>query len=162
LGKVISIDINLFWQMLNFFILIFIFNKWFKGPISRIIEERKKIIVSDMESAKLKNEAAEARELKSDEILKEAKNKADNLVRDAEKKAYDEREDILYEARDKKNKILEEANEEATKMKTAAKADIQKEAVDLAVKMAEKIIQKNIDPSTTTNLIDEFINEVGE
>ncbi|MGL5934639.1 MAG: F0F1 ATP synthase subunit B, partial [Cetobacterium sp.] len=28
----VSIDINMFWQIINFFILVFIFNKYFKAP----------------------------------------------------------------------------------------------------------------------------------
>lgn len=40
---IISIDYTLFWQIINFFIIILIFNRYFKKPLAKIIKERKKL-----------------------------------------------------------------------------------------------------------------------
>ncbi|MGL4867038.1 MAG: ATP synthase F0 subunit B, partial [Cetobacterium sp.] len=40
----VSIDINMFWQIINFFILVFIFNKYFKGPLAKLMDTRKEKI----------------------------------------------------------------------------------------------------------------------
>ena len=54
----ISIDINMLWQIINFFILIVIFNKYMKKPLKRIIKERQAKIAGDLEDAKQDKEAA--------------------------------------------------------------------------------------------------------
>ena len=54
----ISIDINMLWQIINFFILIVIFNKYMKKPLKRIIKERQAKIAGDLEDAKKDKEAA--------------------------------------------------------------------------------------------------------
>ena len=48
----ISIDINMLWQIINFFILIVIFNKYMKKPLQRVIKERQAKIAGDLEDAK--------------------------------------------------------------------------------------------------------------
>ena len=51
----ISIDINMFWQIINFFILIVVFNKYFKKPLNKMLKERREQISGDLEEAKKNN-----------------------------------------------------------------------------------------------------------
>ena len=48
---VVSVDINMFWQIINFFILVFVFNKYFKKPLGKMLESRKEKITSDLREA---------------------------------------------------------------------------------------------------------------
>lgn len=54
----VSIDINMFWQIINFFILVFIFNKYFKAPLMKLMDTRKEKIAAEFSEAQKNNEDA--------------------------------------------------------------------------------------------------------
>jgi len=57
---IISIDSTFFWQIINFFLLLFIVKKYFKEPISKIINERKQKIEAELVEAVEPAEAEQA------------------------------------------------------------------------------------------------------
>ena len=54
---IISIDATFFWQIINFFLLLFIVKKYFKEPISKIMNKRKEKIETELlkESSETEN-----------------------------------------------------------------------------------------------------------
>lgn len=161
-GKVVSIDINMFWQIINFFILVFVFNKYFKKPLGKMLDSRKKKITSDLSQAEDTKKAAIELQKESEEILRKAKIEANEILKTAEKKADERREAILDEAKTQREKIIKTAEMEAIKMKSDAKEMLQEEVKVLAVKLAETLIKEKINYKIESTLIDEFIDEVGE
>ena len=151
---VVSVDINMFWQIINFFILVFVFNKYFKKPLGKMLDSRKEKITSDLREADENKKAAIKLQKESEEILRKAKIEANEILKTAEKKADERRESI--------KKIIKTAEMEALKMKTDAKEILQEEVKVLAVKLAEKLIEERINPKIESTLIDEFIEGVGE
>lgn len=159
---VISIDINLFWQIINFFILVFVFTKYFKTPIQRILTERKTKITSELRSATISKEEAKIAEKHAEQALKDARNEASEILKKAEYRAEESKNQILAEARLQKERMLREASEEVMRMKAKARRELHQEVTSLAVELAEKLMKKNIDQHTATDLIDDFIEKVGE
>ena len=158
----ISIDINMLWQIINFFILILIFNKYMKAPLKKIIKERQSKIASDVEEAKKDKEAAKETRREAEEILKKARQEAHNIVALSEKKADERKEEILREATTQRDKILKSAEVEVGKMKERAREVIREEMQTLAVQLAEKIITEKLDSEAGNMLIDDFIDKVGD
>ena len=73
---IIYIDSNFFWQIINFFLLLFIVKKYFKEPISKIINERKQKIEAELvEATKNKKEA--------EQLLKEAETQINSSRKEA-------------------------------------------------------------------------------
>ena len=159
---VISIDINLFWQIINFFILVFVFNKYCKIPIQRILTERKKKITSELRSASLSKEEAKISARQAETALKEARDEAHEILKKAEYRAEEVRNEILADARLQKERMLREASEEIMRLKSKARQDLHQEVTSLAVELAEKLMRKNIDKQTATDLMDDFIERVGD
>ena len=85
----ISIDINMFWQIINFFILIIVFNKYFKHPLRRIIRERQAKIAGELEDAKKDKQTAKDSREEAEKILKQARIEAHKIISLSEKKADD-------------------------------------------------------------------------
>lgn len=157
----VSIDINMFWQIINFFILVFIFNKYFKAPLMKLMETRKEKIAAEFSEAQRNKEEATKQNLEAQKLLKEAKEEATRIVQLAEKKADERREAILSEASAQREKMLKTAELEIQKMQHAAKKELEVEMNGLAVKLAEKIIRENLDSKLEAALADKFIDEVG-
>lgn len=159
---VISIDTTFFWQIINFFILLFIINKYFRKPIAKIIAERKEKIEKDMEEAKKNKRDAEELLKNAELTMKDSKKEALEIVKKAERKASEEGEAIVQEAKINREKIIKTTEIEVAKMKTDAKEELNSEVKKLAADLAEKLIKEKIDNVQETSLIDEFIAEVGE
>ena len=158
----ISIDINMFWQIINFFILIVVFNKYFKHPLRRIIRERQSKITGELEDAKKDKQAAKDAREEAEEILKKARMEAHNIISLSEKKADERKEEILKEATTQRDKILKSAEVEVGKMKARAREVIREEMQTLAVQLAEKIITEKLDSKAGDILVDDFIDKVGD
>ena len=158
----ISIDINMFWQIINFFILIVVFNKYFKHPLRRIIRERQSKITGELEDAKKDKQAAKDAREEAEEILKKARMEAHNIISLSEKKADERKEEILREATTQRDKILKSAEVEVGKMKARAREVIREEMQTLAVQLAEKIITEKLDSKAGDILVDDFIDKVGD
>lgn len=159
---VVSVDINMFWQIINFFILVFIFNKYFKKPIGKMLESRKEKITSDLREAEENKKAAMKLQKESEDIIRKAKIEANEILKNAEKKADERKESIITEAKGQRDKIIKTAEMEALKIKSDAKAMVQEEVKVLAVQLAEKLINEKINAKIESTLIDEFIEGVGE
>ncbi|MFA6708853.1 MAG: F0F1 ATP synthase subunit B [Fusobacterium sp.] len=158
----ISIDINMFWQIINFLVLIVIFNKYLKKPLNKVLKQRKDIISNDLEEAKKNKEDAKKEKEEANEKLKEAKKQVHDIIINAEKKADQRKEEILRGATSQRDKILKSAEIEVGKMKARAKTEIREEMQILAVKLAEKIIKEKLDSKHSNQLINNFIDELGE
>lgn len=158
----VSIDVNLFWQIINFFILMFVFNKYFKAPLKKVIESRKEKIASDLKSAEADKMAAAKTNEEAQNILKSARTQAGEIIQLAEKKADERKEQILKEANSQREKMIKSAEVEVEKMKESARKELQTEMTDLAVRLAEKMIKERLDSNLNSALVDDFINEVGE
>ena len=147
---IISIDSTFFWQIINFFLLLFIVKEYFKEPISKIINERKQKIEAELvEATKNKKEA--------EQLLKEAETQI-NSSRKAEEEAHN----LIKEARENRENILKTTELEVTKIKNDAKEELGREVKNLAAELAEKIIKEKVDDAQEISLIDKFIAEVGE
>ncbi len=158
----VSIDINMFWQIINFFILVFLFNKFLKKPLMIIIKKRREKIAEEILEAKRNNEKAFSDKEEANIILKNAKKEASEIVQLAERKAEERKEAIISEATTQREKMIKSAEAEIEKMKQSAKKELEKEMSKLAVSLAEKIIKENLNSDLTTALTDKFIDEVGE
>ncbi len=158
----VSIDINLFWQIINFIILMFVFKKYFYKPINGFLEKRKEHITNDLVHAKADREAAAATNEKAEEYLKTAKKEAQEIIIKAEKLADDRKEQILKEANSTREKMMKSAELEMTKMKEQARKELQTEVTKLAIILAEEMIKEKMNSKLESNLLDQFIDEVGE
>ena len=152
---IISIDATFFWQIINFFVLLFIVKKYFKEPISKIINERKQKIEAELVEATKNREEAEAQVLNS-------RKEASEIVKNAQRKAEEEAHLLIKEARENRENILRATELEVTKIKNDTKDELGREVKNLAAELAEKIIKEKVDDNQETSLIDKFIAEVGE
>lgn len=157
----VSIDINMFWQIINFFILVFIFNKYFKAPLMKLMDARKEKIAAEFSEAQKNNEEALEKNKAAQKLLKEAKEEATKIIQLAEKKADERKEGIISEATIQRDKMLKSAEFEIHKMQQTAKKELEVQMNQLAVQLAEKIIKENLNSDLEAALANKFIDEVG-
>ena len=154
----VLIDVNMFWQMINFCVIMWIFKRKFFGPISKIISERKALILKDLDDAKKDKEMAEKDRIVAEEELKKAKSEALKILVEAEKKSEERRDAILKDAHAQREKMIKSGEAEVEKQKEIAMKDLQVYARNLISDFTEKLVAEK----TASTLIDEAIDKVGE
>lgn len=161
---VVSINTTLFWQIINFLILVWIFKRFFFKPLSKVIQERKEEITADIDSAKNDREAAQELKVQVEKEMKAAKSEAQKVLAEAVRKAEDTKEEIMKEAHVQREKMMKAAEADVLKMKENAKRELRDEMTDIAVKLAEKMLEKELSTDAAKNgeLLEKFIEEVGE
>ena len=90
------------------------------------------------------------------------RDEAQRIVTDARKSAQDQADAILAEARAEAAALREKAEADIVSEKKKAVNEIKDEISDIAILIAEKVVEKEITPADHEKLIAQFIDRVGE
>ena len=120
-NSLISIDLSMVIQMINFLILVYVFWKLFGKKIGGVIEERKKLALKDLEKVKKERESLEDQKEASEKLRKESKRRANDIIIKAERQADERKEQILANAGQTRERMLMKAEADIAKMKKRIK-----------------------------------------
>ena len=151
----------MFWTLLVFGALFFILSKFAFKPILAAVESREMELRELMDQAKAdRHEAAEilAEQKKS---LDAARVDAQRIIADSRATAEKMRADLLEHTRVQQGEMLERAKRDIETEKVNAIAELRREAVDLAIAGASKVIEKNLDDASNRTLVEKYLSAIG-
>ena len=160
-ARLVNIDFTMAIQIINFIVLVYFFSRTFAKKIDKVLEDRKKLALSEMEI--VENEKAKLEEQKKtmEKLKKESKRRANDILIKAERQADDRKDQIISQAMSNRERMMMKAEADIEKMRQNAKFELQKEVGEMAVELAEKIIKENIDEKQDET-INKFIDEIGD
>lgn len=145
-------------NVLIFFGIIKIF-LW--KPVTDIMEKRKQMVLTDLEEAKKKNEEADQRKQKYQDILASARAEADEIVSTAKKRSRKEREEAIRKTQAKTEQMLASTKETIEFEKMKAMQEVQNEIAGIALAAAQKVIVDNANETTDEKYLNAFLGEAG-
>lgn len=161
--EVISIN---FWQMLvslaNLLILFLILKKFLYAPVLKALEARRSDVEGQYTAAEEAKRAALAAETEYTAKLAAAEATADEIRTAATEEAKRHGERIVAEARDKADSMIRQAEDQIELTQKKAASEIKREIADVSTKLAEKLIERELDADTHRELIDSFIDKIGD
>ncbi|MBQ2765853.1 MAG: F0F1 ATP synthase subunit B [Clostridia bacterium] len=161
--EVISVNI---WQMLvslaNLLILFLLMKKFLYKPVTQVLEKRRADIEGDYAAANEAKMAALASKTEYEEKLSHAEFEADEMRKSAEAAAKRHGERIVAEANARADGIVRAAEAQIELDKKKAESEMKREIADVSTKIAEKLIAKEVNADTHRELIDSFIEEIGD
>jgi F-type H+-transporting ATPase subunit b len=131
-------------------------------PIRKGLAGRKEGIEKALAEAKITQEKAEAKFAEYDEKLTKASAEIDDIYAAIKREGELERERILANAREMALRIEDEAKKSAALEIAKARVELQREAGDIALKLAEELLKKNFNSNDQNRLVDEYMKKVGE
>jgi F-type H+-transporting ATPase subunit b len=161
-GSLMSLQVNLmFWTLLIFGILYFLLRRYAFGPITAAVEAREKALEEAIEGAK--RDRDEAARLLADHQAKidAARSEAQKLIADGRVVAEKMRTDLLEQTRKEQADMLERARREIENEKKNAIAELRREAVDLALAGASKVIEQNLESPKNRHLVETYLASIG-
>lgn len=148
-----SINATLIVQMIVFAILVWFTMKFVWPPITAALDERAKKIADGLSAAdKAKAELALANK-RVEEQLGAARNDAAKRLADAERLAQQMIEEAKGRANEEAAKIIAAAKAEAQQESMKAREALRDEVAALAVKGAEQILRREVNPAVHADLL---------
>ena len=149
-------------QLLNLFIQVMLIKKFLFKPIREVLAKRKALADAELDDAAKAKEEAEALKSEYEESMKQARDKANDILNTAQKSASQQSEEIIREANAQAVSIKAKAERDIEQERRKAVNEIKDEIGDMAMEIAGKVIERELNASDHEKLIDEFINKVGE
>lgn len=153
---------TLIWTVINFAILLFVLWKFLYKPLLAAISSREEQIESSLKKAAHDRAEAERMRTEFEYRITEAHRESQEIVSKATKTANTAREQIEAEARARAAELLENATRTIEREKQKALSELRAEVANLAVAVAGKVIEKNLDNDEQRRLAESFVAEVGK
>ena len=154
--------VTLIAQICNLFIQLLVVKIFFLDKIKAILDQRREAAdkqITDAEAAK-----AEALAIKEtyEQNMREAKAKADDILMTAQRSANSRSEEIISQAQATAAQIKSKASADIEMEKKKAINDAKNEISGLAMAIAGKVVERELNSADQADLIDRFINELGD
>jgi len=150
------------YRVLNFAVVVGILWYFLRKPLKNGLAGRSKDIEKTLAEAKKAKEEAEAKFAEYDRKLTQATEEIAEISAAIRRDGELEKQKIIENARILAEKIEKDAEAAADIEVAKAKEQLQKEAVQLAVALAEDLLKKNFTKEDDARLIDEYLKKVGE
>ena len=156
----VNINTTMLWQLINFFVLMFLLRKYLYDPIKDILDKRAAQINGDLDEADERRQEAEELKAEYEQKLKNAHSEAQEIVDKAETRANKKAKNIINEAEEKAEKLKAKKLEEIEQAKKEAAAELRDEIADYTVQATNKLIQEQLDEDKHQQMIMNFIDEL--
>jgi F-type H+-transporting ATPase subunit b len=151
---------NAIWTLGIFVIVVIILGKFAWGPILALLQQREEFINKSLADAKRDRDEAEAQLKQYASKIQEARVEAAAILEEARQDAGRLREDLRQKARTEADTMIQNAERQIGLQTQRAIQDIRREAVDLSVAIASKIVQRNLTKDDNDRLIQETLTQL--
>ncbi len=158
-------DINtalVWWTFVIFLILLAILWRWGWPSILKSVEERERRIQKQLEDAERANTEAQRLLEEHKKQIAAAHNEAQEILAKAKTVSQKERETLLAKAREEYDALLNRARKDIDAEKEKAIQALRREAVDLSIAAASRVIEANLDTDANRKLVTEFLESLGK
>lgn len=157
------IDVNpglIIWTVITFVILLFVLKKVAWKPILTALDQREASIRESIERAE--QAKAEAQKIldENNSNLAKAEDESRKLIEQGREYAEKMKNQILQEGKEQSKKIIDDAAAEIDRRKEAAFNELKNQIADIALLVAEKLLNEKLDPQTYKKITDKYINEI--
>lgn len=152
----------MFWTLTVFLVLLFILAKFAFGPITAAVRSREQALEEAILAArKDRDDAAKLLEEHRRQI-EAARGEAQRFIADGRATAEAMRGEMLEQTRAQQQELLERARRDIESEKGKAIAELRREAVDLAIAGATRVIEKNLDDQGNRQLVERYLATIGK
>ena len=154
----LTINWNLIFSVITVLVLILILKHFFFEKVKKFMDERKAQVAEQFQKADEAENQARKKLDKYNEILAGAEKEKRTIIAGAMENAKIQADSVLDEARKEAADIREKSRIQIEREKAAARKEIHNVASELAVQVAEKILENKLDADAQASVIDEIIS----
>ena len=150
------------WTLVVFGILLFVLWRWGFPVLVKSVEERERRIQKQLEDAEKANAEAQRLLEEHKKQITAARHEAQDILAKAKAVSQKERETLLAKAREEYDALLSRARKDIDAEKEKAILALRREAVELSIAAASRVIEANLDTEANRKLVTEFLESLSK
>ena len=155
-----NMNATLIGQLIAFAVFVWFCMKFVWPPLMAAIEERQKKIADGLEASDRAEKDLELAQKKATEQLKDAKAQAAEIIEQAKKRANQLVDEETQRGHSEREKIIAQGYAEIDAERNRAKEELRKQVAALAVAGAEQILNREIDASAQSDIVEKLVAEL--
>ena len=160
-NPLVQLDPGLFiWTIAVFLTLLLLLKRFAWGPLLAALEQRRAGIRKSLDDADQARKDLEQVQQESETIVRKARAEAETIVSTARADGAKLRDELRRQAQEEAQSILQNAERRIEQERDRALAQIRREAVDVSLMIASKLIRRNLTKEDNDALIDDALEQV--
>lgn len=154
----ISINLyEIFFQMLNFGVLLFFVNKLLIKPVHKVLTERAEKIQGQIQDSQDMKKEAEQLLGQQKQALQEARVEAKEIRERSELSAEEEKQRLVDQAKQEAQRLLVQAKKDIDSQVIAAKKSLLDEIGNSAISLSSQLLKRNLDAKDQKAIISQGV-----
>ena len=150
----------MFWTFVTFILLFAILGRLVFPKITAAVEAREKALEEAIEGAKRDREEAARALAEQLKQIEAARLEAQKIIVEGRQTGEKLRATMVEETHQQQQQMLERARREIEQEKERAIAEMRREAIELAIAGASKVIEKNLDDQANRKIVESFLASI--
>ena len=150
----------MFWTLVIFVLVFLVLKAFAFGPITKAVNDREQALLDAIAAAKKDRDDAAALLAEHRKKIEEARNEAQRFIAEGRAQAEKMKADMLEATHAQQAELLERAHRDIDAEKTKAIDELRREAIDLALAGASKVIEKNLDDDQNRKLVESYLSSI--
>lgn len=147
----------MFWTLIIFVVLLVILSRYAFKPLTAAVEAREKHLEEMIQSAKADRDEAARLLAEQQKALDASRADAQRVVAESRITAEKLRNEMMEQTKVQQRELLDRARGEIDNERKRAITDLRREAVDLALAGASKLVERNLDDQTNRKIVESFL-----
>ena len=156
----VNINATLIAQILNFLVLVFVLAKFVYKPVLGIMEERKNKIASDLETAEMAKNDAEAVKAEYAAKLADARQEAQAIIENARKTAQAAHDKIMADTKVEQEQYVAAQKEIIATEKKKAMDEVRAQVISLSMIAAGKIVEQKLNSEEDKKMASKIVDSI--
>lgn len=146
----------------NLIIVFLIGRKFLFGPVKKMIDDRQKEIDDMYDDAEKSKTDAALLKSEYEEKLEHAKEQSEEIIKTSVRNAKLKEEEIIKNAKAEAAAAIKRADEQIAMERRQALNDIKNDVSNIAIDIAETVLERDINKEEHEKMIDNFIMQLGD
>ncbi|HEY4145741.1 F0F1 ATP synthase subunit B [Pinirhizobacter sp.] len=155
-----NINMTFLGQMLSFAILVWFTTKFIWPQINGAIEERQKKVADGLDAAERARSELKDADARVAVEIKQARLQSSEIIDKAQQQANQIIDKARVDAIEEINRLKAAAQDDIASMAQKAREQLRAQVSQLAIRGAEKIVQREIDPASHKAMLDQLAAEI--
>lgn len=149
-------------QVVNFLIILIALKVLLYKPILSMLEKRKKKIEEGLKLTETMKEEEAKLEVKKEKVIADARKDAQSVIEEARGRGKEQEKEIIGEAKKEAEAIIEKAKLAAIKERESMQEALEREAVQLALAMAKKLLGESLTKDAQKTILEKHIRDIAK
>jgi len=152
---------EIIWGAISFFLLLFLLWKFAWPGIKKGMEGRTARVADDLSQAEAAKTEADGVLAEYRAQLADARSEAGRIIEESRQTADTMKRDLQAQAEADIGQLRQKAAADIEAAKVQAISDLRGEVASIAIGAAERVVERSLDRETSTQLVENYINQVG-